>query len=173
VGVHPSPHSAVGRSSGSHARSLTSRRPPIPDISAERCPDPVGKGGAEHLLSQCPLFRAQIGWEPFLRCPNPVVAPLLMCPASFSLTSGIFLVALLSWESRGGWYQLTQESRGRAVPTRLPSLDAASPARHFLFPAVAMPYFLAATMRSFPRCYFFPACSVDRDDRWAPIVLVC
>lgn len=99
-----------------------------------------------------PPLPPQIRWEPLLpRCLDPVVAPLLMRPASFSLASSIFLVALLSRESRGGWYQPMQESRGRAVPTRLPSLDAASPERR----------------------YFFPTCSVDRDDRWAPIVRVC
>jgi len=43
AGVHPSPHPAVCRCSGSHARSLPSLRPSIPDVYTEPRPDPVRK----------------------------------------------------------------------------------------------------------------------------------
>jgi len=43
AGVHPSPHPVVRRCSGSHARSLPSLRPSIPDVSTEPRPDPVRK----------------------------------------------------------------------------------------------------------------------------------
>ena len=43
AGVHPSPHPLVRRCSGSHARSLPSPRPSIPDVSTEPRPDPVRK----------------------------------------------------------------------------------------------------------------------------------
>ena len=43
VGVHSSPHPVVCRCSGSHARSLPSLRPSIPDVYTEPRPDPVRK----------------------------------------------------------------------------------------------------------------------------------
>jgi len=43
TGVQPSPHPVVRRSSRSHARSLPSPRPSIPDVSTEPLPDPVRK----------------------------------------------------------------------------------------------------------------------------------
>ena len=43
AGVHPSPHLTVHRCSRSHARSLPSPRPSIPDVSTEPCLDPVRK----------------------------------------------------------------------------------------------------------------------------------
>jgi len=43
AGVHPSPHPVVRCCSRSHARSLSSLRPSIPDVSTEPRPDPVRK----------------------------------------------------------------------------------------------------------------------------------
>ena len=43
AGVHPSPHPAVRRCSRSHARSLPSLRPSIPDVYTEPRPDLVRK----------------------------------------------------------------------------------------------------------------------------------